>query len=437
MSTQKLQSPLPLKEAKAFLSFLDGPNQSAVELKEVLTLGRDQGNRLVISDPHVSSRHARIEWCDGVYILRDLRSRNGTFLNGSRVLVAPLSNRDRVKVGNAELVFLFERDHRPEKILLTSKNPDWNQKLKALPDVAQSSLPILINGASGTGKEIIAEQLHRHSPRREGPFVSINCSALSINLAESELFGHTKGSFTDATHDRKGAFESARGGTLFLDEIGDLPLELQPKLLRALENREIRPVGGDRTIKTDVRVIAATHHKLKEQVSLGRFRPDLYFRLNILNLQTPSLRERMEDFEDLLYFFARDMKVSFTLGAIDLLKQHTWPGNIRELKSAVARAQALCGGKVSEDKVPLIIDSAPLQSPATPIDQESDYGIPSRTGNVLKDLERASIEKRLVANMGNQRRTALDLGLPKSTLHDRIKAYDIDIQQLLAASMDY
>ncbi|MCB0384929.1 MAG: sigma 54-interacting transcriptional regulator, partial [Bdellovibrionales bacterium] len=167
-----------------------------------------------------------------MYLIRDLRSRNGTYVNGSRVHLAPLSNRDRVRVGQSDLVFLLERDHRPEKIVLTSKNPNWDQKLKALSEIAHSDLPILLGGASGTGKEIIAHQLHRHSPRREGPFVSVNCSALSLNLAESELFGHTKGSFTDATHDRKGAFETARGGTLFLDEIGDLPLELQPKLLR-------------------------------------------------------------------------------------------------------------------------------------------------------------------------------------------------------------
>ncbi|MCB0386453.1 MAG: sigma-54-dependent Fis family transcriptional regulator, partial [Bdellovibrionales bacterium] len=188
-------------------------------------------------------------------------------------------------------------------------------------------------------------------------------------------------------------------------------------------------------LKTDVRVIAATHHNLKQLVVAGGFRADLYYRLNILNLHIPSLRERMEDFEDLLYFFAREMRVSFSVDAINKLKEHRWPGNIRELKNAVARARALCQGKVEEGNVDQIIDRLPTFKDV-PQPPQNNTECPNRMGNVLKDIERTVIEKRLVANMGNQRQTALDLGLPKSTLHDRIKAYDIDISALLANSIN-
>lgn len=430
MITQKLKPIEKLKEARAFVSLVGAPTIPAREMGEMLTIGRAEGNHFVVNDPFASGRHARIEWHKDGYLVRDLNSRNGTYLNGARVMMAPLTDKDRIRVGGSELIFLLERDHRGEQILLTSKNPDWNQKLKAIGDMAQSELPILIGGASGTGKEILAQQLHRQSHRREGPFVSVNCSALSESLAESELFGHTKGSFTDATHDRKGAFECARGGTLFLDEIGDLPMSLQPKLLRALENREIRPVGSDRTLKTDVRIVAATHHNLKQQVVEGLFRADLFFRLNILFLKAPSLTERLEDFDSLLYHFAREFKVSFSVEAIELLRQHTWPGNIRELKNVVARGLALCQGKVNAEDVGRLLDRFP--TPTLPKTPASPFGSGSSTGNILKDLERTLIERRLVANKGNQRQTALDLGVPKSTLHDRIRNYQIDIEQLIA-----
>jgi len=172
----------------------------------------------------------------------------------------------------------------------------------------------------------VSHVIHDYSGRSEGPFVSVNCSALTESLVESELFGHVKGSFTGATSDRKGAFEAARGGTLFLDEIGDLPLSLQPKLLRALENQEIKPVGSDKTLKTDVRIVTATHKNLEKLVIEKTFRSDLFFRIHVVKISIPSLKERMEDFEDLLYHFSREMRVRFSVGAIEKLKEHSWPG---------------------------------------------------------------------------------------------------------------
>lgn len=306
---------------------------------------------------------------------------------------------------------------------MKSRNQVWNSALQELYNVAQTDFPVLILGPSGTGKDIIAQALHSSSPRSTGEFVSVNCSALTETLVESELFGHVKGSFTGAIGDRKGAFEVARGGTLFLDEIGDLPYALQAKLLRALENNEIRPVGADRTIKTDIRIIAATHQNLQQKIKEGLFRADLYFRLNVMTVTPPALENRMDDFDDLLYCFAKKLKVRFSFQSIQKLKKHPWPGNIRELKNLVCRASALYKGQLIEeahidrliDKT-LLADSFPAQ-------------LKVETLPVMKEIEKQMIIQRLAANRGNQRKASQDLGMPKSTLHDRLKYYNIDMEQ--------
>lgn len=368
-------------------------------------------------------RHARVEKKDSHYVIRDLRSTTGTFVNGTRIIEAILQEGDCIEVGPTQLTFhtinskSIEGSGRPE-----SNNINWNEQLKSLPQMAQTHFPVLILGPSGSGKELIAESLHKHSFRRNGPFLRVNCSALSETLIESELFGHIKGSFTGAIQDRKGAFEAARGGTLFLDEIGDLPYGLQAKLLRALENNEIRPVGSDKTHKTDVRIIAATHKELKQKITEGEFRADLYYRLNVIQINSPSLLDRMEDFDQLLFRFAREFRVRFSPTAIDKLKKHSWPGNIRELKNTVARASVLFKGQsVEESMLERIIDEIPLS--------QSKCLKPTNDLSVIKEIEKQMIIKRLEANNGNQRQTARDLGMPKSTLHDRIKIYHINIDE--------
>lgn len=399
-------------------------NAPPLEIGEFLTIGRDPLNVLVLDDDSISSRHARIEKKENGFLLRDLRSRNGVFLNGSRVMEAMLNEGDRIRLGHTELVFTTLVD-LPQRKGLTSLNPKWNEQLQRISGIAQSDLPVLLIGPSGSGKEVLAQEVHRLSNRHNQPFVSVNCSALSESLVESELFGHVKGSFTGASADRKGAFEAARGGTLFLDEVGDLPLELQPKLLRALENKQIRPVGSDRTIETDVRIIAATHHLLRQKVAEGSFRADLYFRLNVLLMETPALIDRLEDFETLLYLFARQYRVGFSFDAIQALKRHTWPGNIRELKNVVARAKAYFPDRQIEVKdLETVVEIAPDAVEAAPLS-----GKPSRS--LIREIENEMIRTRLIANNGNQRRTAADLGMPKSTLHDRIRAYGIDVEKLL------
>ncbi len=407
-----------------FLYCLTHSQSAPTNIGEFISLGRDSSNLIPIADPFVSTRHARIEKREGAYILKDLRSRNGTFLNGSRVYEVSLSPGDHIKIGEREFLFQDKIQTLDSNPLLKSKSPAWQSQLQNLPYFSQTDLPVLLLGPSGTGKEVLAKLIHDQSTRRKKPFISVNCSALSESLVESELFGHTKGSFTGATHNRPGAFEAARGGTLFLDEVGDLPLVLQPKLLRALENKEIRPVGSDKTLSTDVRIIAATHQNLNDKVKTGQFRADLFFRLHVIKMAIPSLRDRREDFEDLLYGFAKEMKVSFNFTAVEALKQHNWPGNIRELKNTVARASALFQGtRITEDLVPQLIDSV---VPESRVYQQMDSNL-----SIIKEMEKEMIRQRLIANRGNQRQTAADLNMPKSTLHDRIKSYGAEFEELL------
>lgn len=430
------------------------------------TLGRERSNHVVLTDLFVSQRHAQIERIDEQYVIRDFRSRNGTYINNVKVMQAVLKHGDRISLGQTEIIFCnsssleLEADFQNTEEL-KSRCPGWQSQLKTLPTIAQSNLPVLILGESGTGKDVIAQHIHRFSGRRDYRFVAVNCSALSESLIESELFGHVRGSFTGASHDRKGAFESARGGTLFLDEIGDLPLNLQPKLLRALENNEIRPVGSDQSIKTDVRILAATHHDLTTRISEGKFRKDLYYRLNVIRLTLPPLRDRKQDLCHLIFYFARQYRVRFSEAAIQKLSDYDWPGNIRELKNVVARASALfIGTTVTEPDISQLVDPLPEMVTHVSADRSVDestliktheeisaqYRFPdtltlSRSAgglgrgtdgdghSVLKEIEKQMIIRQLTFNLGNQRQTAIDLGMPKSTLNDRIRVYGININE--------
>lgn len=390
-------------------------------MENLITLGRNKENTVPLASPLVNERHARIERLEKNFILRDLRSAEGTYVNQTRILEALLKEGDHIQIG--PFGFRIENeDTLNENHLLTSKSKKWNEQLCRVPYFAKTDLPVLLLGASGTGKEVLAANIHKNSFRRMGPFVTVNCSALSESLVESELFGHIRGSFTGSTQDRKGAFEAARGGTLFLDEIGDLPISLQPKLLRALENREIRPVGSDKNLKTNVRIIAATHQNLKKAINDGQFRKDLFYRLNVIQMNLPKLRDRREDFEQLLYTFAKEYKVRFSENAVQVLKNYTWPGNIRELRNLISRTSAIFPNEyIGPEHLNHLIEP---------------FALGEALGNavsvpLLQDVERDLIVQGLIANHGNQRKTAADLGLPKSTLNDRIRQYNIDIAALL------
>ena len=428
-----------LSTEKGYFTMISEHSRKTFEIDGYALIGRDSQCMICIADSFTSLRHARIEKVGQGYVLRDLKSRNGTFVNGNRIIEAHLYDNDRIRIGITEFVFTFDRDPSVNSLYVQSKNAIWNEQLNRLPAMAASPYPVLILGPSGTGKEVLANLVHRFSNRSSGPFLSVNCSALTESLAESELFGHTKGSFTGAITDRKGAFEAARGGTLFLDEIGDLPLNIQPKLLRALENHEIKPVGADRPIPIDVRIVAATNQNLKKQVSTGKFREDLYFRLHILQLAPPALKDRMEDFDDLMKHFAGDQQLQFDVDAYAILQNYPWPGNIRELRNTITRASALYPGQViRSSQLPQLIDHSATASLAEVVDVSHAENEIKEVGSVrqnIMELERRMIVDRLRFFSGNQRRAALALGIPKSTLHDRIKKYNIDAKEMKIAAL--
>lgn len=378
----------------------------------------------------LGERLARIEKRGESYVIKDLRSGHSIFLNNTQVLEAPLKNNDEILVNNHHYIFYSHGVPQGKHTRLKTKNPMWQTQIDKLVSIAKTDFSVLILGASGSGKEVLAAEIHRLSERAKGPFVSVNCSALTETLVESELFGHVKGSFTGAIEDRKGAFEAARGGTLFLDEIGDLPYSLQAKILRALENSEIRSVGADFCTKTNVRIIAATHQQLPQKIRQREFRSDLYYRLNVVTLSPPSLKERMEDFEDILYDFAKKMRVRFSYQAVQKLRKHSWPGNIRELKNVVSRASAFHPGEeIQEKHIEHLIDP---QHALTHLEGTAATEMP-----VIKEIEKQMIIKRLQANLGNQRLTAIDLNMPKSTLHDRLKLYSIDPRNFRASRLPF
>jgi len=399
------------------------------ELSDFLTIGSDQACSHVFNS--LEPRHFRLEKKDNNKILiKDLRTQSGTRLNDVSVIEAELFENDIIDAGS--LSFQIMKKNASQKLTIQSLNQTWQKQLDLIPQMAKTDFTVLILGPSGTGKDVIAQNIHQISDRT-APYIGVNCCALSETLIESELFGHVKGSFTGAINDRKGAFEAARGGTLFLDEIGDLPLSLQAKLLRALENNEITPVGSDKTIQTDVRVIAATHQNLYDMVTKGKFRSDLYYRLNVLKINVPALTDRMEDFEPLLFQFAKKHKVRFSFDSVQELKKHTWPGNIRELRNIVCRASAIIKNEtVKVEHVSDLVEKINLIKNSENLINAEDIKSDEMKLPFMKELEKQLILKRLAANHGNQKRTAKELGIPKSTLHDRVKSYGIDPKQFSA-----
>jgi transcriptional regulator with PAS, ATPase and Fis domain len=284
---------------------------------------------------------------DGVQVI-DLKSSNGTFISGNRVERMVVRREGTLTVGRTSLrISVFEETLGQANTQRTTFgraigiSEGMRRLFGLLERVAPTRSTVLLLGETGTGKELLAEGVHLESPRREGPFVVVDCGAVAPTLFESELFGHVKGAFTGAHTARKGAFEEAHGGTIFLDEIGELPLDLQPKLLRALERGTIRPVGDDTERNVDVRVVAATHRNLLAEVEAGRFRRDLYFRLAVVVARVPPLRERLDDLpvlvEALLKQLQRD-DVSLPPSLFDRFRAHSWPGNVRELRNVLERA---------------------------------------------------------------------------------------------------
>ena len=418
--TKKINQKKLNKILHGFISWYSNSTFEQREIGAMISIGRDSSQTILLDDPFISRHHARIESkAHGEYVLTDMSSRNGTFLNGNKIYKAVLKNNDRIKIGKTEFVFSVKRFNYDWKIFHQSLNLYWNKQLKRLPSMAESGFPVLIYGASGTGKEYLARMIHTHSSRSAGPYVSVNCSALTETLAESELFGHLRGSYTGAERDRKGAFLSAHGGTLFLDEVGDLPIQLQPKLLRALESKEVKPVGSDQIHKVDVRVVSATHQNLLQKIYEKTFREDLYFRLRVLEIKPPSLKDRIEDFDELLDFFSSDLGVTFSKEARKYLKNYTWPGNIRELRNATARARALFPGQ--------IIEHGHIREILDALYDLSDVREQSQTGELplLKQMEKDMIVRVLQEKKGSQSQAAVELRMARSTLREKLKLYGL------------
>jgi DNA-binding NtrC family response regulator len=339
------------------LLIVKGPDRGeAIAIGEVtVTLGSGQGCDVLLSDPTVSRRHLAVEpGADGV-LLRDLGSTNGSFVQGSRFNELTLGFGTEVTIGQTVLKYVpYEEavDLAPSDEeaygLLVGRDPKLRKLFRLLGDVANSEATVLIEGETGTGKELFAEEIHRHSPRRAGPFVVFDCGAVPKDLIESALFGHVRGAFTGAVSDRAGAFEDANGGTLFLDEIGELAPEVQPALLRALDKHTIRAVGGTNYTQVSVRVVAATNRNLRAEIAAKRFREDLYYRLAVVRMHVPPLRERPDDVPLLVEHFARqfrgDSPVEITREEMERLRRHNWPGNVRELRNVIERACALSHG---------------------------------------------------------------------------------------------
>jgi hypothetical protein len=333
------------------LSIVTGPDRGIERLSDgaEFLIGTAASNHLVLNDRTVSRHHCVINATDKGFFLRDLGSRNGTTLVGFRVEGAYLGPGALIGLGDStlrfdplpdEIVEPLAEEERFERIL--GQSTAMRRLFAALPRLAASDSTILIEGETGTGKGLLAEVIHHKSPRAKGPFVVIDCSAIPPSLIESELFGHGKGAFTNAVSARPGAFEAAAGGTVLLDEIGELPLDMQPKLLRALEERVVRRLGTLEPVRLDVRILAATNRDLRQEVNRGTFRSDLYYRLNIVRLRLPALRERREDIPLLAAHFyeqfARSGDPRPPEDFVAALVKQDWPGNVRELRGCIERA---------------------------------------------------------------------------------------------------
>ncbi|MBI5532057.1 MAG: sigma 54-dependent Fis family transcriptional regulator [Deltaproteobacteria bacterium] len=339
------------------LTVRSGPNEGeSVEIGiEPVVVGRNASCHLVLRDPKVSSIHVELMATDRGVKLRDLGSRNGTWVGGARVTGALLSEHLSLWVGESELEF---EPAVPKRVQLQAEEtfgsmygacPQMKVLFDRLARVASTELTVLIFGETGTGKEVAAQAIHDASPRSSSPFIVIDCGSIVQTLAEAALFGHERGAFTGAERGRVSPFVEAEGGTVFLDELGELPLDTQPKLLRALAERRIKPVGSSHYLPIDVRVIAATRRDLTRSVNDGSFRSDLYFRVAQLTVTVPPLRERREDIPGLVRHMLHEMGADDAWRRVphstfERIIRHDWPGNVRELRNAVAVALALSEG---------------------------------------------------------------------------------------------
>ena len=390
---------------------------------ERCAIGQERGNELQLSDPTVSRFHCELVSTDHGVRIKDLGSLNGVFVDGTQVLDGYLRSGSALRLGRSVLRFEFAHVPNPLKLSdrrqfgkLRGESAAMRATFHLMERAAESDVTVLLEGETGTGKSQAARAIHENSARRQAPFLILDCGALPASLLESELFGHEKGAFTGAQARRVGIFEDAQGGTVFLDEIGELPLELQPKLLHVIENREVRRVGANAFQKVDVRVIAATHRELRAEVNSGRFRADLFYRLAVLRVPLPALRHHVDDLHGIVAGLLGSMGASPALQArftspefIARLAQQAWPGNVRELRNHLERCV------VFEEDVP---PAAPVEAGgprATPIDVNQPWAEARK--NAIDDFERRYVEALLEAHQGNVTRAASAADIDRAYLH--------------------
>lgn len=399
-----------------------GKGQS-VEITPPLAIGSRPDSDLRLEDPTVSRKHAEILRTAEGFLLQDVGSTNGTFLNGVKVDRAYLRDGAVITVGETSMVFATGREgglrgSREPAVFgqMVAVSEPMLKAFALLEGLAASSITVLIEGETGTGKELAARAVHDRSPRAKGPFVIFDCSTVPSQLMESELFGHTKGAFTGASEARPGAVEEAEGGTLFLDEVGELPMDLQPKLLRLLDLKEFKRVGTSDRKTADVRFVAATNVDLEKQTRKDLFRRDLYFRISAARVTLLPLRERTEDIPVLARYFLETINqeqgknLALRKDALGALSKHQWPGNIRELKNLLETASALSRGDAISAK-DLPFGSAEKKS--------------SGDGS-LAGAEEQAIREALEKVGGNRRKAARQLGIAPSTLYAKMRKFGIE-----------
>lgn len=432
-----------------------GVRAHALPSAGALVLGRSDECDVTVDDASISRRHARLEVNGDVLTIEDLGSANGTRIQRSKSADATaqvtelrlepgspmvLALDEPVVLGSVTMLVRTEvgasKESSPTRAALpdgvVSEAAETKRVFDLAERLAKGPLNVLLTGETGAGKEVLAAFIHKRSPRSSGPLVEVNCAALTESLAESELFGHQKGSFTGAIANKEGFFEAADRGTLFLDEVGELSASIQAKLLRVLETRKVLRVGATSPIAIDVRVVAATHRDLPMEVKRGRFRQDLYFRLNGMTITVPPLRERRADVPELVRRFAARTAKLMSVAEPDIseeamarLASHDWPGNVRELRNVIDRAVALAGGSAIGIEH-LVFDVAPVSARAP------SGAMPAADGasdGALRDGLAAEEKRRILAALescdGNQTRAAELLSMPRRTLVARLQEYGL------------
>ncbi|HET9992828.1 MAG TPA: sigma 54-interacting transcriptional regulator, partial [Kofleriaceae bacterium] len=427
------------------IEVLTGPDAGLIRDVEapVIRIGARRGNDVQLSDSKVSGLHCEIRLDDRGYRLRDLDSTNGTYVSSLRINDVYIVAGSQIALGGTRLKFeplgesveieLADTDRYGS---MSGRSVKMRELFARLEKLARSDATVLVTGETGAGKELVAEALHDNSPREKGPFVVLDCGSIPPNLIESELFGHERGAFTGATGSYAGAFERANGGTVFLDEIGELPLNMQPKLLRVLERKEVRRVGGTKTIEVDVRIVAATNRDLGVEVNRGRFREDLYYRLAVARVHVPPLRDRKDDLplliEHILATTPGGEAAQIAQETIDLMMKHDWPGNVRELRNVIERAVLLAESPENEDSLRRAPAPVPRSEPsvtvtpsqtATSTDAQMtvpvDVTIPFKMAkqNVISEFERRYISRLLAQHDGNISAAARAAGIDRMSIH--------------------